>query len=336
MNSRNAGLPNSQRRALFLGALGSIASIATSSAVHGQEKYPAKPVRVIVPFTPGGNADSTARIFGETLSRFLGQPFVIDNRGGAGGMIGTSAVVSAEADGYTLLCATPGPILSAWQLAGKAASYSLSDMRPVAMLTLVPNVLVVNETSSVKSIKDLAAVVERRPKDLRCGHPGNGTTGHVNILQLQKALKADFVIAGYKGSGPAVQDLIGGQLDVVATDLPAAQQLIKAGRLRAIATVGRQRALALPELPTMSEARLPDVDATNFTALMGPRNMPLEAVKRIAEAVSTAIDTEALRNKIADIGTIATRMSGQELDRFLAREAGTYTSLIQSGLLRPE
>lgn len=333
MNPDNAGEALPRRRALILGALGSVVSSMVSSAARGQEKYPAKPVKVIVPFTPGGNADTTARIFGEALSRSLGQPFVIDNRGGAGGMIGTSAVVSAEADGYTLLCATPGPILSAWQLAGKSASYTLADMRPVAMLTLVPNVLVVSETSPVKSIDDLVRLTKSHPKNLRCGHPGNGTTGHVNVLQLQKALRADFIIAGYKGSGPAVQDLIGGQLDLVATDLPAAQQLIKAGRIRAIATVGKQRAPSLPEIPTMAEAKVQGVDATNFTTLMGPRNMSPESVRRISETVNAAIDTQALRSKIDDIGTIATKMSVQEMERFLAREAGTYAALIQSGLL---
>ena len=324
------------RRTVLLGAAASALTAAIPATALGQPKYPAKPVKVIVPFPPGGNADTTARIFAEALSAQLGQPFVVDNRGGAGGMIGAAAAVKSEADGYTLLCATPGPILSAWQMAGKSATYSLADMRAVAMLTLVPNVLVVNESSPVRSFSDLVGLARSRPKDLKCGHPGNGTTGHVNILQLQRQLKAEFIIAAYKGGAPVIQDLMGGQLDLVATDLPSAQALIKAGRLRAIAVVSRQRAPSLPEVPTTAEAKAPEVDAANFTAIMGPRNMPADAALRIAEAVRVALDDAATRKKIDDMGSIAAPMSTAELEQFLARQSAIYASLIQSGLLRAE
>jgi tripartite-type tricarboxylate transporter receptor subunit TctC len=205
------------------------------SALAQPGGYPARPVKVIVPFVPGGNADSTARIFAEAYGQRLGQPFVIDNRGGAGGMIGTSQMVRSEPDGYTLLMGTTGPIVSSWQMAGKAATYGLKDMKPVALLTLVPGVLVVNAGSALKTWQDFAAHARARPGELRIGHPGNGTAGHVNILQMQKALGTQFVIVGYKGAGPAVQDLLGNQIDAVATDLPSALQLVKGSKLRALA-----------------------------------------------------------------------------------------------------
>lgn len=327
---------HTNRRKVLLGVAATALATAIPATVRGQQKYPTKPVKVIVPFPPGGNADSTARIFTEALSAQLGQPFVVENKGGAGGMIGAAAALKSEADGYTLLCATPGPLLSAWQLAGKSATYGLADMRPVAMLTLVPNVLVVSDSSPVRSFSDLVSLAKSRPKDLKCGHPGNGTTGHVNILQLQRQLNTEFIIAAYKGGGPVIQDLLAGQLDLVATDLPSAQGVIKAGRLRAIAVISGQRAPSLPDVPTTAEAKAPEIDASNFTAIVGPKNMPPEAALRIAEAVGVALGNAATRKRIDDLGSIPAQMSTAEFERFLAQQSAVYASLIQSGLLRAQ
>ncbi|ANY63017.1 hypothetical protein MA05_14210 [Comamonas aquatica] len=192
-----------------------------------KSEYPMHPVKVVVPFVPGGNADSTARIFAEAYAKHLGQPFVVDNKGGAGGMIGAAQMVRSEADGYTIMIGTTAPIVASWQMAGRSANYSLKDMTPIALLTQVPGVIVVNASSPIKSYQDLVAFAKSRPGRLTFGHPGNGTAGHVNILQMQKAISQQFVVAAYKGAGPAVQELLGGQLDAVATDLPSTLQLIK-------------------------------------------------------------------------------------------------------------
>ncbi len=315
-------------------AAAALAVAPLSWTAQAQERYPSRPVKVVVPFAPGGNADTTARIFTEALSKQLGQPFVVDNKGGAGGMIGAAAAVKAAPDGYTLLCATPGPILSAWQMAGPSASYTLADMRAVALLTVVPNVLVVNAASPIKDFADLAQRAKASQKPLPVGHPGNGTTGHVSLLQLQKALSVEFTIAGYKGSGPAVIDLLGGQLDFVATDLPSALQLIKSGKLRAIAVIGRQRAPSLPDVPSTAELRYLQVDATNFTAIMAPNRVPDAVVQRLADGVRTALDTETVRKQIDDIGTMPVRMTTAEFENFLQQQAATYSSLVKAGLLK--
>lgn len=324
-----------RRRHFLLAATASALGLPTTTG-HSQERYPSRTVKVVVPFVPGGNADATARIFTESLSRQLGQTFIVENKGGAGGMIGAAAAVKADADGYTLLCATPGPILSAWQMSGPSANYSLADMRAVALLTTVPNVLVVNNASPIEDVASLVKRAKAGLKPLAVGHPGNGTTGHVNLLQLQKALTSEFTVVGYKGSGPAVVDLLGGQLDMVVTDLPSANQLIKAGKLRAIATIGRQRAPALPEVRTMAELQWPEVDATNFTAIMAPKGVPDAVVRRLAEGVRAALDTDAVRKQVEDIGAIPARMSLAEFEAFLQQQAGTYASLVKAGLLKAD
>lgn len=297
--------------------------------------YPTRPVKVIVPFVPGGNADSTARIFAEAYGQRLGQPFVIDNRGGAGGMIGAAAMVRSDADGYTLLVGTTGPIVASWQLAGKAANYSLKDMRPVALLSLVPGVLVVNAASPVKTYEDFAKTAKAQG-GARIGHPGNGTAGHVNILQMQKALGTKFVIAGYKGAGPAVQDLLGQQLDAVATDLPSALQLIKAGKLRALAVVFPQRVPLLPDVPTMAEAKQPEVDIAPFTAVMGPRGLPQAVVDKLVQTNDAVLADPATRKRVEDIGGVPTHMTPADFEKLLARQTSTYAGLIKSGALTAE
>ncbi|ARP79733.1 hypothetical protein CAL12_02095 [Bordetella genomosp. 8] len=301
-----------------------------------KSNYPDRAVRVIVPFVPGGNADSSARIFAEAYGKQLGQSFIVENKGGAGGMIGATQMVRATPDGYTIMIGTTGPIVSSWQLAGKTASYSLQDMKPVALLTQVPDVIVTKAGSSIKSYADLVAYAKAHSGALKFGHPGNGTAGHVNILQMQKALSQQFVIAAYRGAGPAVQDLLGGQLDAVATDLPSALQLIKAGQLRAVSVVFPQRVESLPEVPTMAELKQPEVDIAPFTATMAPKDTPPEAIARLVDASNAALDDPAVRKRIEDIGGVPVKMSGAKFDQFLDRQVETYRALIASGLLKVE
>ncbi|WP_176464065.1 tripartite tricarboxylate transporter substrate binding protein [Bordetella genomosp. 11] len=324
------------RRNLFAAAIAAnlLAHPLVGWAQHAD--YPNRPVRVIVPFVPGGNADSSARIFAEAYGKQLGQSFIVENKGGAGGMIGATQMVRAAPDGYTIMIGTTAPIVASWQLAAKAASYSLNDMKPVALLTQVPGVIVTKADSPLKSYADLVAYAKAHPGTLKFGQPGNGTAGHVNILQMQKALSQQFIIAAYKGAGPAVQDLLGGQLDAVATDLPSALQLIKAGQLRALSVVFPQRVASLPDVPTMAELKQPEVDIAPFTATMAPRDVPPAVVARLVGASNAALDDPTVRKRIEDIGGVPARMSEADFGKFLDRQVETYRALIASGLLTAE
>lgn len=326
-------MKNSRRRTLIaatlaLGLLGSpLASVAQ------QDAYPNRPVRVIVPFSPGGNADSSARLFAEAYSRQLGQSFIVENKGGAGGMIGATQMVRSTPDGYTIMIGTTAPIVSSWQMAGKSAGYTLQDMKPVALLSRVPGVIVTKADSPIKSYAELVAQGKAQPGRIKFGHPGNGTAGHVNILQMQKALGQQYIVVPYKGAGPAVQDLMGGQLDAVATDLPSALQLIKAGQLRALAVVFPERVPALANIPTTAELKQPEVDIAPFTAVLAPRDVPDAVVERLVAANNAALADAALRKRVEDIGGVPSNMSGEELDKFLQSQVETYRGLVESGLL---
>ena len=326
-------MKNSRRRTLIaatlaLGLLGSpLASVAQ------QDAYPNRPVRVIVPFSPGGNADSSARLFAEAYSRQLGQSFIVENKGGAGGMIGATQMVRSTPDGYTIMIGTTAPIVASWQMAGKSAGYTIQDMKPVALLSRVPGVIVTKADSPIKSYAELVAQGKAQPGRIKFGHPGNGTAGHVNILQMQKALGQQYIVVPYKGSGPAVQDLMGGQLDAVATDLPSALQLIKAGQLRALAVVFPERVPALANIPTTAELKQPEVDIAPFTAVLAPRDVPDAVVERLVAANNAALADAALRKRVEDIGGVPSNMSGKELDKFLQGQVETYRGLVESGLL---
>lgn len=310
--------------------------VARIARAQSAADYPSRPVKLVVPFVPGGNVDSTSRIFTEALSKILGQNFIVENRGGANGMIGAAAVARSEPDGYTLLGSSTGPLLAAWQLVGKSAQYSLDDLRVVAVLNTTPNVIVVNENSAIKNFGDLLRISADRSGSLKWGHPGNSTSGHVSIIQFQKASGADHVVAGYKGAAPAVQDLLGGQLDVVATDLPAVLQLLRAGNLRAIAVTSDERTPFLPDVPTMKELGKPEASTAIFTAIMAPKAAPDAVVARVSEGVRQALASPAVQKQLADIGTSDPGMTPAEFANYLQREAGVFKSLVQSGQLQNE
>lgn len=322
--------------------LGRFASLALAgllvAAARAQtaDRYPSRPVRVFVPFPPGGNADSSTRIFTEALARQFGQSFVVENRGGAGGLIGGTAAARAEPDGYTLFGSTTGPLVSAWQLAGRSAPYTLADLRVAAVLNTSPIFLVVRADSPIRSFEDLARAAAARPGTLRWGHPGNGTTGHVTILQLQQSLRTEFVIVSYRGGGPAAQDLLGGQLDALAADIPSVMGLIRAGNLRAIAVTSPQRIAPTPDVPTLAELGRAEVNSTNFTAFMVPRNTPDHVIERIAAAVQSALADAAVLRQLDAIGTFPPGMTNAEFAGYLQRQVEVYAGLIQSGLLRNE
>lgn len=300
------------------------------------DRYPSRPVRVLVPFAPGGNADASTRIFADSLARQFGQSFVVENRGGAGGLIAGTAAARAEPDGYTVFGTTTGPVVSAWQLAGRNPAYSFADFRVAAVLNTSPIFVAVRQDSPLRNFDDLVRAAAARPGTMRWGHPGNGTTNHVTILQLQRSLGTEFVIAAYRGGGPAAQDLVAGQLDVVAADIPSVMNLIRAGTLRAIAVTSPQRIAPTPDVPTMTELGRPEVNSTNFATFMVPRATPDAVVDRIAEGVQVALADPAVQRQIEAIGTFPPGMTNAEFAAYLQRQVDIYAGLIQSGLLRNE
>jgi tripartite-type tricarboxylate transporter receptor subunit TctC len=232
---------------------------------------------------------------------------------------------------------TTGPIVSSWQMAGKAATYGLKDMKPVALLTLVPGVLVVNAGSALKTWQDFAAHARARPGELRIGHPGNGTAGHVNILQMQKALGTQFVIVGYKGAGPAVQGLLGKQFDFMIDNLPSSMPYIQSGKLRALAVTSDKRLAELPDVPTMAEAGVKDMVVTAWFGLVAPAGTPKDVIDKLYAATRDVVQSPDIRDRFKAMGGQAGGNTPAEFSIFIDQERGRWKQIVDAaGLVREQ
>lgn len=301
-----------------------------------QSSYPNRPIRLIVPFAPGGNADLTGRLFGEALSKRLGQQVLVDNRGGAGGAIGGEAAAKSEADGYTVILGSTGTFLVSPRMTGGEPPYSLANFAPVALLSISPMDIVVSSTSAIKDWAGMLAALRAKPGTVTIGHPGNGSTNHVAILRLQKALGVTFNIIPYKSNGPALNDLLAGQIDSVMDQVPASIGHVRNGRLRAIAVTTLQRAAQLPDTPTLAELGAKDFSATTPLMLMAPAGTPPEIVKKLNEAVADSLTDPPVKDRLSELGSETQAMTPDAVLAFMQNENTSIEELSRSGLLKVE
>jgi tripartite-type tricarboxylate transporter receptor subunit TctC len=319
-------------RRLVLGVL-PVAALARGAFAAG---YPDKPIRLIVPFAPGGNADLTGRIFGEALAGRLGQQVIVDNRGGAGGAIGAEQGAKAAADGYTLVLGSTGTFLVSPRMTGGKEPYALKDFAAVALLSTSPMVIDVNARNPIGDWAAMLAYLEANPGRLTIGHPGNGSTNHLALLRLQDAAGVKFNIIPYKSNGPALADLLGGQIDAVIDQIPTSIGHIRDGRLRAIAVTTARRARELPDTPTLAESGVKDFDATTPIVLMAPAGTPPDIVDKLNAAVADAIADPAVGKREAELGAEVEALSPQALSAMLQKEDAAIIELAKSGLLKTE
>ena len=260
------------------------------SGVHAQT-YPARPVVLIVPFPPGGSTDIVGRIAADALAKELGQPFVVDNRGGAGGAIGAKAIAEAAPDGYTLGVATVSTHVVNPVVRGAALGYdALADFSYVSQIASVANVLAVHPSVPATNMAEFIAYAKSNPGKLNYGTPGNGSLGHLIGETFKYSAKVDLVHVPYKGAGPALNDTLAGQVQVLFDNLPSSLPHIQAGRLRALAVASEKRVAALPEVPTFAEAGLPLVNDPSWFGLIGPARLPAEVVSRLHGALVGALE----------------------------------------------
>jgi tripartite-type tricarboxylate transporter receptor subunit TctC len=318
----------------FLAALAFSAWTLAAGAVFG-EAYPVKPVRIIVPFAPGGNLDVTARLIGESMARQLGQPFVIENRAGAGGALGSEAVAKAAPDGYTLVAGTTATTIVSPLLIANSP-YTPQSFAPVGIMAITPLLLEVPASSPHADFNAFVAYVRANPGKVTLGHSGNGTTNHIAILQLQQALKVSFNVVPYKGSGPALIDLMGGQIDSMMDQSSSSLPQIKAGKLRALAVATRARIQDLPQVPTLQELGLKDFEAVTPSGLLAPAKTPPEVVRTLNAALAKALAEPAIRQKLADLGSEVRVTSPEEFERFLQEEETKLKALVRAGVLKGE
>jgi len=318
------------RRVAAAAALG---ALAVSQALA--QGYPTKPVKMIVPFPPGGPTDVQARIVAQKLGESLGQPVVIDNRGGAGGMLGSDIAAKSAPDGYTLLMGASGPH-AVGVLTRKEPPYDpLKDFTPLSLVSYSPLMLVVHPSVKANSVQELIALAKAQPGKLNYGSFGNGTMAHFagELFKLQAGV--DIVHVPYKGTAPALADLLAGQIpmmfDTIITSLPH----VKSGRLRGLAVTKSTRSQAVPELPTVAEAGLPGFQAVSWIGLMGPANMPKDIVDRLSNEMVKMLGDPALRQKLLDAGAEPVGSSAAEFATHMKAEMERWEPVVKAaGLYR--
>lgn len=312
------------------------AAFAMGNSAYAQERYPQRPVTLVVPSAPGGTTDFTARLIADGLTRALGQLVIVDNKAGASGNIGNQFVAKAKADGYTLLVAYSGYQVGNPHLFAKAGWDPIKDFAPVAMLTRAPQLLVVRESLPVITLADLIAYAKANPGKLNFASSGNGSIQHI-AGELFKQLTATAIThVPYKGAGPAVQDLLGGQVDIFITTPASVVSQVKAGKLKALATTGATRLAALPQVPTAAEAGLKGFSLDSWFALYAPAGTSIDIVQTLNTEIGKILAQPDTRRKAEESGTDVERMTPAQLADFTRKELDYWGKVIKSAKITAE
>lgn len=303
--------------------------LALAIAHANAQSYPAKPVRVIVPFPPGAGADITTRLFAPRLSEVLGQAVVVENRAGAAGNIGAEVVARAAPDGYTLLTA-PASIAISQTLYKKLPFDLLRDFQAVSMLASVPFVLVVHPSLPVTSVKDLIALAKARPGQINYASTGNGSSPHLTAEMLKMQARIDAVHVPYKGTPLAVTDLLTGQVSFMFANALSMLPHVNSGRLRALAVTSAKRNAATPQLPTMTESGLPGFESGTWYAVLAPAGTPREVVARLSAEIGKLTQHPDTREKLAAQGAEALTMTPGETAAYLRSEVAKWGKVVEA------
>ena len=314
---------------LFASLLLALGAVSGAQAQTDIASWPSKSIRWVIPFPPGGAIDVIARAVGERAGKTLGQAFVIDNRPGAGGNIGTDIVAKAAPDGYTIMSASLGMAANK-SLYGKLSYDPIKDFSPVGVLAIVPNVLVTNATQpDVKSVKDAIAAAKQAPDKLTYASAGNGTSIHLAGAMFTSMAQIKMLHVPYKGSGPAVTDLLGGQVNYMFDSITSARPHIESGKLRALGVTSAKRSSTLKDVPTIAEAALPGYEVSPWFAVFAPAGTPAAVIQKLNAAFLEALKQPEIQAKFASIGAETIGSSPQELEKLLQDETVRWTRLIK-------
>ncbi|KWR92183.1 tripartite tricarboxylate transporter substrate binding protein [Cupriavidus sp. IDO] len=302
--------------------------LGAAPALAEAHAYPARPVRIVVPFAAGGPADVLARVVGEGLAKATTQSVLVDNKAGAAGTIGVDMVAKAAPDGYTLALVPVGNIAVNPTLMPKLP-YKPADLVPVAMLATAENVLVVNAATPARTLADLLRLAAQKPGELSFASPGAGSQAHLagELLQLDAHIKLNHV--PYKGVSPAMTDVVGGQVTMMFAQLSAALPYIKAGKLRALGVASPRRSAVLPDVPTIAEQGFPKFEAVSWYALMAPAGTPPEVVRKLSLHLDAVLADATLREKLATLGMEAAGGTPQQLAATIQKESTRWAGVIR-------
>ncbi len=333
-NQFNSAQPQTRRyslAALLLCACG--ASFLASSALA--QTYPAKPIKLVVGYPAGGAVDIVARTMGQTLSASMGQPFVIENKPGAGTNIAVKYVIDSPADGYTLMLAA-NALAANMSLYQPAPFDAEKDLTPIALVGRVPVVLAVNAATGPATLAKLIELAKAKPGSVNYASPGNGSTPHMAVELFQAIAGISMSHVPYRGGGPAITDVIGGQLPMVAVNALEALPHVKSGRLRVLAVLSPTRAATLPDVPTMAESGFPGFEASVWYGLVAPASTPKAVVQRLHAEVQKALQTPEVRERMAAVGGIVLPGSTEQFAALIHSDRLRYAKVVRDANIKPD
>jgi len=316
------------RRSLLGTSLAAIAVGTGARSAGAQDRYPSKPIRLVIPFPPGGGADAVARPLGPLMTETLGQPVVLDNRGGANGNLGAEIVAKAPADGYTLLLANSSLTISGG-LYAKLPFNPLADFSPISLVGVTPSVLATHPSLPARTVKEFVELAKARPGKLSYGSSGIGSTMHLGAALLQSMAGLDTVHVPYKGGGPAIADALSGQTDFIFVNPVAVLAQVRAGKLNALAVTSKKRLAILPDVPTFEEVGYPGLLSSTFYGLLGPAGLPREIVMRLNAAVVAAVARKELADHLVALGYEMESNTPEQFAAFLRDDAAQWLRLIR-------
>lgn len=329
-------MPVQFSRRTLLAGLCAGAALAATSIVHAADAYPARQITILVPFPAGGTTDIAARVVASELGKAWNQPIVVENRAGAGGNVGTAEAARAKPDGYTLLMGTVSTHAINQSLYAELPYDTVRDFTPVTLVIPVPNILELNnafaEKHKINNVKDLIAYLKANPGKVNMASSGNGTSIHMAGELFQSMTGTKMTHVPYKGSSPALADVMGGSADLIFDNLPSSMGFIKAGKLRPLAVTTTERSPALPDVPTMAEAGVPGYDAASWFGLFAPAGTPTEIVDKIQVEVAKILKMPAIRQRFESLGATPSGMTSAEFKKFMTAEGVKWAEVVkQSG-----
>ncbi len=299
------------------------------TAVHAQAGYPSKPIRLLVPFAPGGTTDLIARVVADGLGRELGQPVVVENKGGGGGAIGAAETARALPDGYNLGMATTSTTGTNPAINPKIPYNVLTDFTPIVSIAATPNLIVANPQFTGQDYKSFLAEVKRQPGKYSFGTPGTGSSGHLIMAMFMLETGAEMIHVPYRGSGPALNDAVAGQIPLLFDNLPSALPFIKEKRLTALAVAAPQRLAVLPDVPTLAEVGAPNANRMSYFGIVGPKGLPKQIADQVNAAVQKVLKDPAIRKRIEDTGSLIIAETSEKYGQQINAEYQAYKRVVE-------
>jgi len=317
-------------RRFLVAIVSSIVPVLALTIQAGAQNYPERVVRIVNPFPPGGSVDITARILAQKLSENLGHQFIVETRAGAGGNTGSDSVAKSDPDGYTLLFTAPGPLTVNQTLYTKGLPFDpQKDFAPIAIFARTPIVLMVNPNVPVKNVQELIAYAKQNPGKINFGSAGNGSTPHLSGELLKSMTKIEITHVPYRGTGPAMSDLIAGHIQMMFDLLPGSLPQIGGGKVRALANAGAKRAAALKDLPTVAEQGLAGFDSSSWVALVAPVKTPAPVLAKLRAEVGKVIASPDIVKRLTELGSEAGTANEADVRAFLAAETKKWAEVIR-------